>query len=410
MSGYAPPPPPQALPAATLEAWPAHLEEMAVRLRAVFPFRKTHRRALAYVEGLLGTAPRKNSWQLAELQGEANPYGFQHLLGRAAWSPEAARDELLAYAAAHLGHADGVAVIDETGFLKKGAHSAGVARQYAGTAGRIENCQVGVFVAYAGPRGTALLDRELYLPGGWTSKPARLQAVGLAPDTPFATKPQLARRMLERVLEAGPPVAWVTGDSVHGHSSALRQWLEDRGQSYVLAVPAHEHVWVGFRQVQVREVRAQLPEADWETLACGLEAKGPRLYDWQCRVLAAPEDADWGRYVLFRRACADPDDGQAYFVYAAQRQTCALETLVRVAGTRGCIERAFEDAKQEVGLDEYEVRSATGWYRHMTLALWALALLAVLRATTLPDAAPPVPKKPRGSLAAFKRSRGLGSG
>ena len=152
--------------------------------------------------------------------------------------------------------------------------------------------------------------------------------------------------------------------------SAPRQWLEDRGQSYVLAVLANEHVRVGFCQVQ--KVRAQLPDADWEMLACGLGAKGPRLHAWQCRVLAEPEDADWGRYILFRRACADPDDGQAYFVCAVQRQVCALETLVRVAGTRGYLERAFQDAKQEAGLDEYEMRSATDWYRHVTLALWAL--------------------------------------
>ena len=397
------PPPPDPLAAEDLAAWPDHLAEVAARLQPVCPDPRTHRRALAYLEGLLGTAPRKNSWQLAEGQGAANPYGFQHLLGRAAWSPEAARDALYAYVKAHLGHADGVGIIDETGFLKQGTHSAGVARQYSGTAGRIANCQVGVFLDYAGPGGHTLVDRELYLPEGWTNEPARLQAVGLAPDTPFATKPQLARRLLARALDAGLPLAWVTGDSVYGHSSGLRQWLEARGQSYVLAVPANEHVWVGFRQVPVGDVQAQLPDADWETLACGLGAKGPRRYDWQCRVLAEPEDADWGRYVLFRRACADPDDAQAYFVYAAQRQACTLETLVRVAGTRWCIERAFEDAKQETGLDEYEVRSATGWYRHMTLALWALALLAVLRATTLPDAVPPVKKNP---AAAWRPSNG----
>ena len=404
------PPPPKPLVAETLAAWPAHLAEVAARLRPVCPDIRTHARALAYVEGLLGPAARKNSWQLAEALGEASPYAFQHLLGRAAWSPEAARDALYAYVGEHLGHADGVAVVDETGFLKQGTHSAGVARQYSGTAGRIANCQVGTFLAYAGPRGHALVDRELYLPEGWTNEPARLQAVGLAPDTPFATKPQQARRMLARALEAGLPVAWVTGDSVYGHSSDLRRWLEVRSQSYVLAVAGNEHVWVGFRQVPVADLWAALPEADWETLACGLGAKGPRLYDWQCRVLAEPEDAAWGRYLLFRRSCTDPADGrQAHLVYAAQRRTCTLETLVQVAGTRWCIESAFEAAKQETGLDDYEVRSATGWYRHITLALWALALLAVLRATTLPAAAPPVKKKPPGSLAAFKRSRGLAS-
>ena len=404
----APPPPPEPPAPETLAAWPEHLAEVAARLRPVCPDVRTHGRARAYVEGLLGPAARKNSWQLAEARGEANPYAFQHLLGRAAWSPDAARDALYAYVAAHLGHADGVAVIDETGFLKQGTHSAGVARQYCGTAGRIANCQVGVFLAYAGPRGHTLVDRELYLPEDWTKAPARLQAAGLAPDTPFATKPQLAQRMLARARDAGLPVAWVTGDSVYGHSADLRQWLEARSQSYVLAVAGNEYVWAGLRQVRVGDLWAWLPAADWETRACGLGAKGPRLYDWQCRVLAEPEDQPWGRYLLFRRSCPDPADGrQAYLVYAAQR--CSLETLVQVAGTRWCIESGFEAAKQETGLDEYEVRSATGWYRHITLALWALALLAVLRATTLPEAAPPVKKKPAGSLAAFKRSRGLAS-
>ena len=404
-----PPPPPEPLVPADLAAWPDHLAEVAARLRPVCPDPRTHRRALAYLEGLLGPAARKNSWQLAEGQGEANPYGFQHLLGRAAWSPDAARDALYAYVKAHLGHADGVAVIDETGFPKQGTHSAGVARQYCGTLGKIGNCQVGVFLAYAGPRGHALVDRELYLTEDWTKESDRLRAVGLAPDTPFATKPQQARRMLERALDAGLPVAWVTGDSVYGHSSALRRWLEAQGRSYVLAVAGNEPVRVGDHAGPVGDLWATLPEADWETLACGLGAKGPRLYDWQRRALAEPEDAEGSRCVLFRRSCTDPAAGrQAYLVQAAPG--CPLETLVRVAGTRWCIESAFEAAKQEAGLDEYEVRSATGWYRHITLALWALALLAVLRATTLPDAAAPVKKKPAGSLAAFKRSRGLASG
>ena len=409
LSASAPPPPPPApLDPEALAAWPDHLAEVAARLRPVCPDVRTHGRALAYLEGLLGPAARKNSWQLAEARGEANPYAFQHLLGRAAWLPEAARDALYAYVAEHLGHADGVAVVDETGFPKQGRHSAGVARQYSGPAGRIENCRIGVFLAYAGPRGPALVDRELYLPKAWTRDPARLQAVGLAPDTPLATKPELARRMLARALDAGLPTAWVTGDSVYGHSADLRQELEARDQSYVLAVAGNEHVWVGWRQVPVGDLWAALPEADWETLACGLGAKGPRVHDWQCRVLAEPEDQPWGRYLLFRRSRTDPADGrQAYLVYAAR--PCALETLVAVAGTRWCIESAFEAARQETGLDSCEVRSATGWYRHVTLALWALALLAVLRATTLPEAAPPLEKKPPGSLAAFKRSRGLAS-
>ena len=255
------------------------------------------------------------------------------------------------------------------------------------------------------------MDRALYLPKAWTTDPARLRSVGLAPDTPLATKPELARRMLERALDAGLPLAWVTGDSVHGHSANLRQALEDRAQAYVLAVAGNEKVWWGWQQPAVSAIHATLAEADWQRRSAGPGSKGERWYEWQWVrrevVGDAAPPAPRVRSLLFRRSCKDPDDWTAYRVYAP-RDT-ELATVVRVAGTRWCIESGFEAAKQEVGLDEYEVRSATGWYRHMTLALWALALLAVLRATTLPDAAPPVKKKPTRSLAAFRRSRGLAS-
>ncbi len=409
-----PPAPPSAVAAETVAAWQAHLDEVAARLGPFFARSETRGRAVAYVEGLLGAVPRKNGWQLAEANGEATPDGIHYLLRRARWSPDAVREALCAYVAAHLGDPQGILIVDETGFLKKGVHSAGVARQYSGTAGRIENCQVGVFAAYVGSRGHALVDRELYLSKAWTNDPARLQAVGLAPDTPLATKPELARRMLVRALDAGLPAAWATGDSVYGHSADLRQMLEDRGVAYVLAVPSHEKVWWGWQQAAVAEIHAALAEADWRRCSAGAGSKGPRWYEWQwVRTSlagdAAPDgpEAPRARSLLFRRSCTDPDDWTAYRVHAPRDTD--LDTVVRVAGARWCIERAFEDAKQEAGLDEYEVRSATGWYRHVTLALWALALLAAIRATTLPEAAPPVKKKPAGSLAAFRRSRGLAS-
>ena len=202
-----PPAPPSAVAAATVTAWQAHLDEVAARLGPFFARSETRGRAVAYVEGLLGPVPRKNGWQLAEANGEATPDGIHYLLRRARWSPDAVREALCAYVADHLGDPQGILIVDETGFLKKGVHSAGVARQYSGTAGRIENCQVGVFAAYVGSRGHALVDRELYLSKAWTNDPARLQAVGLASDTPLATKPELARRMLVRALDAGLPAA-----------------------------------------------------------------------------------------------------------------------------------------------------------------------------------------------------------
>ena len=376
---------PPAVTAETVTAWQAHLDEVAARLGPFFARSETRARAMAYVEGLLGAVPRKNGWQLSEANGEATPDGIHYLLRRARWSPDAVREALCAYVAAHLGDPQGILIVDETGFLKKGVHSAGVARQYAGTAGRIENCQVGVFAAYVGPRGHALVDRELYLSKEWTRDPARLQAVGLAPDTPLTTKPELARRMLVRILDAGLPAAWATGDSVYGHAADLRQALEERGVAYVLAVPSHERVWWGWQQAAVAEIHAALAEEDWQRRSAGAGSKGPRGYEWQwvrTGLVSGPvadeaPQAPREHSLLFRRSCTDPDDWTAYRVHAPRDTD--LDTVVQVAGARWCIERAFEDAKQEAGLDEYEVRSATGWYRHVTLALWALALLAAIR-------------------------------
>ena len=277
MSVLAPPSPPTPLTQETVAAWPQYLDEVGQRWPTVFPYRKTPARAVAYVEGLCSGAPRKNCGQLAAVQGDADPYGFQHLLGRATWSPAVAPAALSAYVMDHLGDPQGVLIVDETGFLKKGRHSAGVARPYSGTAGRVENCQIGVFLADAGPRGAPLLDRALYLPRSWTDAPARLQAGGLAADTPFATQPQRAQQMLARARAAGVTAAWVVGDSVSGHSSQLRQGLESQAQPYVLAVPGNEHVGVGFRQVQVQALVAALPAEEWQPQVCGLGAQGPRV-------------------------------------------------------------------------------------------------------------------------------------
>ena len=404
----APVPAPEPLTPATVRGWQAQRAEVDRRLAPCFRRPEARQRAAAYLDGLLGDAPRKNGWQLAETAGDATPYGLQHLLGRAVWSADAARDALYAYVAEHLGDPEGVVAIDETGFPKKGTHSAGVAPQYCGTLGKVGNCQVGVFLAYIGSRGHTLLDRELYLTAAWTRDPDRLQAVGLAPDTLFATKPQLARRMLERTLDAGLPMAWVVGDTVYGHSRELRSWLEDQGLHHVLAVPRNEELWAGTDLWRVDEVHAAYGDREWHRLSAGPGSKGERWYDWQCWILAEPEAADWGHYLLFRRSVTDAEDWQAYVAFAPQG--CELETLVAVAGRRWAIEHAFEAAKQETGLDDYEVRSAHGWYRHVTLALWALALLAVVRAVDRDRPHSPKKSPPTHSLAVFKRTRGLAGG
>jgi SRSO17 transposase len=359
---------------------------------------------------LLSPVERKNGWQLAEANGDATPYGVQHLLGRAQWDVEAVRDDLRGYVLEHLGDPHGVLVIDETGFLKKGRHSAGVARQYSGTAGRVDNCQIGVFLAYASARGHALLDRELYLPKEWTQDCARCAQAGIPAARLFATKPALAQRMLEQAFQAGVAAPWVTGDSVYGDDRRLRMWLEAQERAYVLAVSGKEYVWLGWQQRQVKTVLAALPADGWTRYSAGAGAKGPRWYDWCWLSLAAPMQPAWCRWLLVRRSVSDPTDLTAFVVFAPQ--TITLAEAVRVAGMRWTIESSFEAAKGEVGLDHYEVRSWTGWYRHITLAMWAYALLTVVRARHLQEGVLPkkmlAPSTPH-SLAAFKAARSRGS-
>jgi len=388
----------------------AYMTDIERRLAPYFERAEPRQRAMAYLRGLLSPAERKNSWQLAEVSGDTTPYAFQHLLRRALWDPEAVRDELRRYLIQHLGDPEGVLVIDETGFLKKGRHSAGAARQYSGTAGKVENCQIGVFLGYASPLGHALLDRELYLPEEWTDDRMRCQQAGIPDDRRFLTKPQLAREMVARTFAAGIPAKWVTGDSVYGNDRRLRMWLESRPQAYVLAVSGQAYVWLGWQPRQVKTILTALPDEGWTRLSAGDGTKGPRWYHWRWLPLADPVDPQWCRWLLVRRSMSDPKDVTAYVVFAPQ--ATALEEAVRVAGSRWTIESSFEAAKGEVGLDDYEVRSWTGWYRHVTLAMWAYALLTVLRAGAvavemLKKSLPAPP--PERSLAAFKAGRGLAS-
>ena len=393
-----------------VQGWTTYLTDIARRLGPYFARAETRQRVMTYLQGLLSPAERKNSWQLAEETGEATPYGFQYLLARADWAADAVRDELRVYIRQHLSDPHGVMVIDETGFLKKGQHSAGVARQYSGTAGKVENCQIGVFVAYASGLGHVLLDRELYLPEEWTNDRERCRQAGIPDDRDFATKPQLAQQMLARAFAAGMPAQWVTGDSVYGHARQLRMWLEERPQAYVLAVSGQEYVRPDGRQRQVKTLVAALPPEGWTRRSAGDGTKGPRWYDWRWLPLAEPQAPGWRRWLLVRRSLSLPTELTAYLVFAPQDTT--LAEVVQVAGTRWTIESSFEAAKGEVGLDDYEVRSWTGWYRHITLAMWAYALLVVLRAgpiavETLKKSLPPVQK--RSGLASFKAQRGLTS-
>jgi SRSO17 transposase len=360
-------------------AWGRGLGALHARIGARFRRAEPRRRALAYLRGLTSSVERKNGWQLAEQAGEGTPDGMQRLLATADWDAEAVRDDLRAYVVEHLGDPEAVLIIDETGFLKKGTKSVGVQRQYSGTAGRIENCQIGVFLAYASAQGRTFLDRELYLPKEWAADEARRDEAAVPATVEFRTKPQLARAMLERALDAGVPAQWVTGDEVYGGDRRLRVWLEERRMPHVLAVKSTEPLWTRttWRQVAAKTLAAGVPADEWQRLSAGEGAKGPRLYDWARVPIRARPEPGWDYWLLVRRSLADPTD-LAYYVCFCPAET-SLEQLAQVAGTRWAIEESFESAKGAVGLDQYEVRRWPSWYRHITLALLAHAFLTVTR-------------------------------
>jgi SRSO17 transposase len=328
------------------------------------------------LDGLLSPIERKNGWQVAEYLGEPGPQGVQRLLNAADWDADAVRDDLRAYVIEHLGHDGGVLIVDETGFLKKGTKSAGVARQYSGTAGRRENQQIGVFLVYASPRGCAFLDRALYLPDTWVDDPARRVVAGIPPAVTFATKVELARTMLERAFAAKVPVRWVVGDSVYGHDD-LRVWLEERGRRYVLGVPCTHLIWTVGQQVEAQTLAAHLPADAWARCSAGRGSQGPRLYDWACMRLPYEAAVGMAHWLLIRRSLSDPTERKFFRVHGPAETL--VDELIRVAGLRWAVEIAIQQAKGEVGLDQYEVRKWDAWYRHITLALLAHAALAVAR-------------------------------
>jgi SRSO17 transposase len=371
--------------------WRAGLEALHARIAGRFGRSEVRERARRYLAGLLDRVDRKNGWQLAEHLGEHGPQGVQRLLNAAHWDADAVRDDLRGYVVEHLGTPDGVLVIDETGFLKKGTKSVGVKRQYSGTAGRIENCQIGVFLAYTSSRGRAFLDRELYLPEEWAVDRERRAEAGVPAAVGFATKGQLAQSMLARAFAAGVPAAWVTGDEVYGNAGRLRGWLEAQGRAYVLAVSCDHLVWSDGRQQRVDALVAALPAGAWQRLSAGEGSQGPRLYDWAWVPLPAASTPGRAPWVLARRSLSKPTELAYYRAYGPA--ATALPALVQVAGARWAVEEGFERAKDAVGLDEYEVRRWRAWYRHITLALLAHAYLEVTRAQATAAPAPGGGKK-----------------
>jgi SRSO17 transposase len=370
--------------------WETELAALKTRIGGVFTRSEGREMAGAFLDGLLSGAERKTGWLMAEQAGLERPYRMQSLLGRGLWSADALCDIVRAYAFEALGDDEGVLVVDETGFVKKGEHSAGVARQYSGAAGRIENSQVGVFLAYASRFGQALIDRKLYLPEGWAQDAERRTKAHVPEEISFATKIEIARNLIASALDGGVRCRFVLADALYGGDSQLRRMLEVRRQPYVLAVRSNQTLRMiakeGFIQTDPKGLAESLPRHAWKTLAAGEGSKGLRLYDWARYRLPWTVDEGFERWVLFRRNRKDATECAYYFVFA--RQGIGLAELAGAAGLRWTIEECFERGKSDLGLDHCEARSWHGWHRHMTLVMAAGAFLAKLTADLRRTSAP----------------------
>ena len=371
----------------TLELWASSLRDVKARMRPLFTQDRVAASAGLFLDGLLGEERRKTGWMRAEAAGDPGPWRQQAILGRGRWDADALRDIARVYALEHLADPEAVLVIDETGFLKQGKASCGVARQYTGSAGKITNCQIGVFAAYVSPHGHAFIDRALYLPRGWTEDAGRMAAAHVPAEVGFATKPALARRMIGYAVSVGVPFAWVAADTIYGVGE-IETALRQVGKGYVLGVKS-DHLFTSWgRKAPVagtaEAIALSLGASAWRRLSAGEGTRGPRLHDWAYLELAdldadeyAPErDGTWTRGLLIRRDIATGD--RAFFTTWCPAGT-AIETLVRVEGHRWAIEDGFETAKNELGLDHNETRSWHGWHRHVSLVMLAFAMLAAIR-------------------------------
>jgi SRSO17 transposase len=370
-----------------LDRWRQEFDELMLRVGGRFARVEPRRRMAAFVRGLLAGLPRVNCWTIAEHAGDVGPRGMQRLLSAAVWDEAGMRDDLRAYVLEHFADPGAVLVVDETGDLKKGTATVGVQRQYTGTAGRTENAQVAVYLAYAAAAGSAFLDRALYLPRSWADDPDRCRDAGVPHDTAFATKPALARQMIGRALDAGTPAAWATADEVYGQDPALRAELARRRLGYVLAIPQRHLITTGIGPRKAIELAKRLPGRAWQRLSAGPGAKGPRWYDWALIEAADPAVTKDGgpHWLLIRRSISDGE----YAFYRAHAPTpVPLAQLVKVAGSRWKIEDGFAASKELAALDEHQVRTWTSWHRWTILALLAHAFLAVLAATQAHDQNP----------------------
>ena len=383
----------------------ASFAEFHARFAGIFSRPEPRAQAGKYLRALMGPVERRNGWQVAEAVGDARPGPTQRLMHQAVWSADAAGDRLRQILIEEFGDDEAIGVVDETGFLKKGTESVGVARQYTGTAGKVENCQIGVFISYATPKGHVLLERELYLPKAWAQDNTRRNKAKVPRAVRFHTKPALAQIMLKRSWAAGVPMRWVTGDEVYGNDPRFRDFLSAHPRQFVLAVQSKTLVWTTRPVVEpvprsphsrakklamrvvagtppaltVAAVVASWPPEMWHRLVTQYGEKGPIEHDWaamrvvECRKKMPGEE----RWLLARRSVSDPKE-VAYYLAHAPLDT-PLRTLAKVASTRYTIEQCFEEAKDDVGMDHYEVRQWPSWYRHVTLCMMALAWLTVAR-------------------------------
>ncbi|XNR94864.1 IS701 family transposase [Streptomyces sp. R-74717] len=362
-----------------MEGWSDGIAGLHARFAGRFGRSEPRERALDYLSTLLAPLERKNGWTLAEQAGQRRPDGFRRLLNFADWDEQAVRDDVRDFVVETIGNKDAVLIGDDTGFLKKGIKSAGVQRQYSGTAGRTENCQIGTFLAYVSAAGRALIDRELYIPVSWTDDRERCRAAGIGDEVPFATKIEHFKWMLQRAIDARVPFAWVTADEAYGQVKHMRAWLEERHVAYVLATKVNDTVsTTGGTDAEVRDLVTAVPRQAWKRISAGAGAHGQRFYNW-ARIAIRPVWEDgFGHWVLARRSISDPTEIAYYVCYGPV--TSRLKDLVRTAGARWQVEECFQIAKGECGLDHYQVRLYRAWYRHITLAMAALAYLTAIRA------------------------------
>ena len=403
------------------DVFTSELDNLIEQIRYCFTDSRGVDAATKYITGLLSPVERKNGWQLAEAMGDATPYAVQQFIYRGRWCPDVVMECGRDYIRCELGCDEAVLVVDDTGFPKKGTKSVGVARQYSGTLGKIDNCQIGVFLTYASAEGFAPIDRQIYLPKEWMDDADRCKAAGVPEDVEFTTKPQMALAMLKRSYADGRaygmPFSWVTADSAYGDARDISMWLESIGKSYVLAVSGKAYVWSGIKQHRVSAILENLTSAgndssdssdsDWHRISCGSGSKGEREYDWCLMELNPSPHEGFARYLLVRRSITDPTDLQAFICFCPIDTT--FEKLVSIAGTRWQIEQNFEELKGEVGLDHYEVRSHDGWYRHITLALLAHMLLTVIKTNIQDDRGfqDAIEVSEVDTMEAFKKGRNL---